>query len=157
MARLPKGAETPISMAFLVMCAEKNLRLLRSFLSLFFPGYATGNGQAVSGLDSGTYGSLKHTNHWPLDNREFELPTPCYLAAIESSVRFAFLGVPVYAHLSGFGCFRSRSNLGAAFINGFGLKLRLISEAGLSFPPLSAGITGLAPQAMAFQQACPFG
>jgi hypothetical protein len=49
------------------------------------------------------------------------------------------------------------SNLGAAFINGFGSKLRLISEAGLSFPPLSAGITGLAPQSMAFQQACPFG
>ena len=46
------------------------------------------------------------------------------------------------------------SNLGAAFINGFGLTLRLISEAGLSFPHLSAGITGLALQAMAFQQAC---
>ena len=29
MARLPKGAETTISMAFLVMCAEKILRLLR--------------------------------------------------------------------------------------------------------------------------------
>jgi hypothetical protein len=28
----------------------------------------------------------------------------------------------------------SSSNLGAAFDNGFGLKLRLISEAGLSFP-----------------------
>ena len=53
--------------------------------------------------------------------------------------------------------FTPSSNLGAAFFNGFGLKLRLISEAGLSFPPLSAGITGLAPQAMAFQQACPFG
>ena len=53
--------------------------------------------------------------------------------------------------------FTPSSNLGAAFVNGFGLKLRLISEAGLSFPPLSAGITGLAPQSMAFQQACPFG
>jgi hypothetical protein len=31
MARLPKGAETTISMAFLVMCAEKILRLLRLF------------------------------------------------------------------------------------------------------------------------------
>jgi transposase, IS5 family len=31
MARLPKGAETSISMAFLVMCAEKILRLLRLF------------------------------------------------------------------------------------------------------------------------------
>jgi hypothetical protein len=94
MARLSKGAENSISMAFVVMCAEKIRRLLRLFLSLFLPGYATGNGQVVSGWDSGTFGSLKHTNHWPLDNREFELPTPCYLAAIESSVRFAFSGVP---------------------------------------------------------------
>jgi len=31
MARLAKGAETSISMAFLVMCAEKILRLLRLF------------------------------------------------------------------------------------------------------------------------------
>ena len=29
MTRLPKGAETSISMAFLVMCAEKILRFLR--------------------------------------------------------------------------------------------------------------------------------
>ena len=32
MARLPRGAETSISMAFLVMCAEKVLRLLRLFI-----------------------------------------------------------------------------------------------------------------------------
>jgi hypothetical protein len=31
MARLSKGAETLISIAFLVMCAEKILRLLRLF------------------------------------------------------------------------------------------------------------------------------
>ena len=31
MARLAKGAETSISMAFLVMCAEKIRRLLRLF------------------------------------------------------------------------------------------------------------------------------
>jgi hypothetical protein len=31
MARLPKGAEVLISMAFLVMCAEKSLRLIRFF------------------------------------------------------------------------------------------------------------------------------
>jgi hypothetical protein len=35
MARLKKGAETSISMAFLVMCAEKILRLLRLFFVLF--------------------------------------------------------------------------------------------------------------------------
>jgi hypothetical protein len=34
MARLKKGAETSISMAFLVMCAEKILRLLRLFFVL---------------------------------------------------------------------------------------------------------------------------
>ena len=36
MARLKKGAETSISMAFVVMCAEKILRLLRLFFVLFF-------------------------------------------------------------------------------------------------------------------------
>ena len=36
MARLPKGAETSISMAFLVMCAEKILRLLRLFFVTIF-------------------------------------------------------------------------------------------------------------------------
>jgi IS5 family transposase len=35
MARLPKGAETSISMAFLVMCAEKILRLLCLFFVAF--------------------------------------------------------------------------------------------------------------------------
>jgi IS5 family transposase len=35
MSRLKKGAETSISMAFLVMCAEKILRLLRLFFVLF--------------------------------------------------------------------------------------------------------------------------
>ncbi|MCP9781388.1 transposase [Cyanobium sp. To12R1] len=35
MARLSKGAENSISMAFVVMCAEKIRRLLRLFLSLF--------------------------------------------------------------------------------------------------------------------------
>lgn len=36
MARLPKGAETWISMAFVVMCAEKILRLLRLFFVTIF-------------------------------------------------------------------------------------------------------------------------
>ncbi len=38
MARLPKGAETSISMAFLVMCAEKILRLLCLFFVAFYAG-----------------------------------------------------------------------------------------------------------------------
>jgi transposase, IS5 family len=36
MARLAHGAATSISMSFLVMCAEKILRLLRLFFVLFF-------------------------------------------------------------------------------------------------------------------------
>jgi hypothetical protein len=36
MARLPNGAETTISMAFLVMGAEKILRLLRLFFVAFY-------------------------------------------------------------------------------------------------------------------------
>jgi hypothetical protein len=36
MARLAKGAETSIAMAFVVMCAEKILRLLRLFLVIIF-------------------------------------------------------------------------------------------------------------------------
>jgi hypothetical protein len=36
MARLVKGAETSISIAFLVMCAEKIRRLLRLFFVIIF-------------------------------------------------------------------------------------------------------------------------
>ena len=36
MARLPKGAETSISMSFLVMCAEKIRRLLCLFFVAFY-------------------------------------------------------------------------------------------------------------------------
>ena len=49
MARLSKGAENSIPVAFVVMCAEKIRRLLILFLSLFLPGYAPGNGQVASG------------------------------------------------------------------------------------------------------------
>jgi hypothetical protein len=41
MARLPKGAETTISMAFLVMCAEKILRLLCLFFVAFYGWFCT--------------------------------------------------------------------------------------------------------------------
>ena len=39
MAKLLLGAETSISMAFLVICAEKNLRLPRLFFSFFVAGF----------------------------------------------------------------------------------------------------------------------
>jgi hypothetical protein len=58
MARLPKGAENTISMAFVVMCAEKIWRLLRLFLSLFLLRFVLGNGLAASGSASETFGSL---------------------------------------------------------------------------------------------------
>ncbi len=69
-------------------------RLLSLFLLLFLPDYAPGNGQVVSGWGSGAFGRLKHTNHWPLDNLAFVLPTPWHLTAIESSLRFSASGVP---------------------------------------------------------------
>jgi len=64
MARLPKGAESTISMAFVVMCAEKIWRILRLFLSRFLPGYASTNGHAPSGGGSLTCGSLRQPIHW---------------------------------------------------------------------------------------------
>ena len=81
-------------MAFVVMCAEKIRRLFRLFFITILPVYAPGNGQFVFGWGSGTFGSLKFTNHWALDNRAFELPKPCYLAAMGSRLRFSFSGVP---------------------------------------------------------------
>jgi hypothetical protein len=47
--RLTNGAETSISMAFLVMCAEKILRLLRLFLTLFLPGSTACSGFVYQG------------------------------------------------------------------------------------------------------------
>ena len=41
MARLPNGAETTISMAFLVMCAEKILRLLCLFFVPIYDWFCT--------------------------------------------------------------------------------------------------------------------
>lgn len=41
MARLDKGAETSIAMAFLVMCAEKSMRLLRLFFVTIFAWFHT--------------------------------------------------------------------------------------------------------------------
>jgi hypothetical protein len=41
MARLPKGAERTISMAFVVMCAEKIWRLLRLFLIAIYAWFCS--------------------------------------------------------------------------------------------------------------------
>jgi transposase, IS5 family len=85
MARLSKGAENSISMAFVVMCAEKIRWLLRLFFVTILPVFGPGHGQVFSGLCSGIFGCLKHTNLWPLDKRAFELPTPCYLVQSDPS------------------------------------------------------------------------
>jgi len=67
MARLAHGAATSISMNFLVMCAEKILRLLHLFLCLFLPVYAAFSGsmphQGRPGqlpTKDGTIGLLPH-------------------------------------------------------------------------------------------------
>ena len=65
MARLNKGAENSISMAFVVMYAEKIQRLIHLLFITVLPGYAAGNGQVISGWGSGIFGSLKlTTSHW---------------------------------------------------------------------------------------------
>ena len=46
MARLTKGGETTISMAFLVMCAEKRRRLPRLFFVTILFCFNTGQGRA---------------------------------------------------------------------------------------------------------------
>ena len=56
---LPKSAENSISMAFVVMCAEKNLSLLRLFYVAIFLGFVPGNGLTPSREGSVTSGSLR--------------------------------------------------------------------------------------------------
>jgi hypothetical protein len=76
MARLPKGAETSISMAFVVMCAEKIRRLLRLFLSVFMPGFTPLKGQAGFGWRSGIVGGLRQEICCSLYSQACKLPTP---------------------------------------------------------------------------------
>ena len=75
MARLSIGAETLISIAFLVMCAEKILRLLRLFFIKVLPGSMPGNVLGPAVWCSRAFGSLK----W-LDS----------LVAVSMSVRAAY-------------------------------------------------------------------
>jgi transposase, IS5 family len=56
---LPKCAENSISMAFVVMCAEKNLSLLRLFYVAIFLGFVPGNGLTPSREGSVASGSLR--------------------------------------------------------------------------------------------------
>jgi hypothetical protein len=94
MARLAKGAETSIAMAFVVMCAEKFRSFSASFLPLSLSGSTPGNGQAASGWRSGLFACLRQPNHWSLYNRACELPMPYSLAAIEPARDLSYSGVP---------------------------------------------------------------
>ena len=62
MARLVKGAETSISMASLVMCAEKIRSLLCLFLAVYQPGSTLGRGPTQFGWYLRPFGGLKQLN-----------------------------------------------------------------------------------------------
>jgi hypothetical protein len=66
MARLPKGTEAWISMAFVVMCAEKILRLLRLFFVAICAWFYQwqGPGSLLGLLRS--FGNIEWLIHWPL-------------------------------------------------------------------------------------------
>jgi hypothetical protein len=89
-ARLDKGAETPIFMAFLVMCAEKILRLRRLFFVAIFLGFTPCNGQACSGWRSGPSACLRQLNRWSVHNLVFELSTPLVFGCTGAGLRFVF-------------------------------------------------------------------
>jgi hypothetical protein len=90
MDRLPRGAETSNSMAFLGMCAEKVLRLLRLFLSLFMPGFVHGNLLAGPWWRSGTFACLMQPNRRLPHNRGFELPSPLAVGLTQGGARVVF-------------------------------------------------------------------
>jgi hypothetical protein len=63
MARLAKGAETSISMAFLVMCAEKIRRLLRLFFVFISAWFYAWQRPDPHGWCLCTFGGLLQANH----------------------------------------------------------------------------------------------
>jgi len=75
MARLDKGAETSISMAFLVMCAEKILRLLRLFFVTIFSWFYTLQWPGLLWVALRKMACLRQPNCLSLHNRVFKLPT----------------------------------------------------------------------------------
>jgi hypothetical protein len=78
MARLPKGAETSISMAFLAMCTETIQRLLCLLLSLSVNGFVAVYVLARSWWRSVTFACLRQGNGWLLHGCDFELPSPLF-------------------------------------------------------------------------------
>ena len=70
MARLAKGAETSISMVFLMMCTEKIRRLLRLFYVFISACFPHGNGPI---LMDGAYAHLAACNKRTTDHRIVKL------------------------------------------------------------------------------------
>lgn len=76
MARLPKDAETSVSMGFLVMCAETIMRLIRlSLVFIFFWLYAW-HGLGSMRMEFAMRAGLRHPNRWPQDSRDSENTRP---------------------------------------------------------------------------------
>jgi hypothetical protein len=90
MGRLSKGAVSSISMAFLVMCAEKILRLLRLFLSRFMPGFASGIEPASSSSIQEIFTCLKQANRRSLYNHDFRLPQPLFFCRTQAGSQNIF-------------------------------------------------------------------
>jgi hypothetical protein len=79
MARLAKGAETSISMAFLVMCAEIILRLLRLFF-VFYSAWFCLLAEARILMD----GAYAHLAAFPASNRSLHGQTELFSIAWRS-------------------------------------------------------------------------
>jgi hypothetical protein len=78
MARLPKGADSSISMAFLGICAEKILRLPRLFFFAYMSGSAPGITPESSGPIHEKFTCLKLANRWLLCSRNLEQSTALF-------------------------------------------------------------------------------
>jgi len=76
MARLPKGAETTVSMTFLVMCAEKIPRLLCLFFVAIYDWFCTWNRVGELWLGPKKFPGLRQANRWLLYERDFQLLSP---------------------------------------------------------------------------------
>jgi hypothetical protein len=90
MARLKKDAETSISMAFLVICAEKILRLLRLFFVLILSWFCQWCWSRTLRMAFRNICLLETSNGRSLLSRVSVLPTPSSLAPPRSTRHFFF-------------------------------------------------------------------
>lgn len=90
MARLSKGAETSISMAFIEMYVEKIWRLLRLSISVFYAWIHTCQREAAFGQLSSTFGVFSQQNYYSLHNQTGNLPALLVLAQNRKGLLFVF-------------------------------------------------------------------